>query len=90
MKRKLSKGLVLGKRSIAILSRAAMAGIDGGSVYTQPTGYCGVSGVSGVSCAPNVCGGGSGNCDPSGGSGVYTGGGGSSECGSGSAEYCGG
>jgi hypothetical protein len=52
MKRKLSKGLILGKRSIAVLSNDAMAKIDGGT-YTTPTYYCGVSGVSGnPNCTP--------------------------------------
>ena len=43
MKRKLSKGLVLGKRSIAVLSNDAMSGIAGGSVYSSG---CGGSGSS--------------------------------------------
>jgi hypothetical protein len=54
MKRKLSKGLVLGKRSIAILSRNAMAGIDGGSVYTQTNDCHGTGGGGGGGSASAV------------------------------------
>ena len=52
MKRKLSKGLVLGKRSIAILSNDTMSGIAGGSVYSSGCG--GGSGGSGTVGCPSV------------------------------------
>jgi hypothetical protein len=73
MKKKLSKSLVLGKRSIAILSNDSMIKIEGGTGYgCSPTNGC--STTQGCGTATSGCGGGSGGGSGYGGSTISTGG----------------